>query len=142
MRRRTFIAGLGSAVAWPVATLAQQGDPLRRIGVLVPGDESDPEQKRRLSAFTQALADLGWTDGRTVRIDLRSHGDDASQIRTVARELVNLRPDIIFANSTAATAALHQETPNHVRCHVSFRRKRPWASPRHEHTTTIQAVDR
>jgi hypothetical protein len=64
MKRRTFIAGLGSAVAWPVASPAQQGDRVRRIGVLLGGDENDPGQKRRYSAFTQALADLGWTDER------------------------------------------------------------------------------
>ena len=64
MRRRKFIAGLGSAAAWPVVARAQQGDPVRRIGVLIPSDENDPMQKPRLSAFTQALADLGWIDGR------------------------------------------------------------------------------
>jgi putative tryptophan/tyrosine transport system substrate-binding protein len=109
MRRRQFVAGLVGVAAWPLAARAQQGDRVRRIGVLMGGDENDPVWKPRLSAFTQALADLGWTDGRTVRIDLRS-GDDASRIRAVARELVNLRPDIIFANSTAATAALQRET--------------------------------
>jgi putative ABC transport system substrate-binding protein len=110
MRRRQFVAGLVGAAAWPLAARAQQGDRVRRIGVLMGGDENNPVSKPRFSAFTQALADLGWTDGRTVRIDLRWHGDDASRIRAVARELVNLRPDIIFANSTAATAALQRET--------------------------------
>ena len=62
MRRREFIAGM-SAMAWPLAARAQQGDRMRRIGVLMPGDENDPESKRRVSAFTQALADLGWTEG-------------------------------------------------------------------------------
>jgi putative tryptophan/tyrosine transport system substrate-binding protein len=70
MRRREFIAGLGSAAAWPLAARAQQGE-VRRIGVLVSYDENDPEGKRRYSAFTQALAGLGWTDGRNVRMDLR-----------------------------------------------------------------------
>jgi hypothetical protein len=69
MRRRTFIAGLGSAAAWPVLTQAQQDDRVRRIGVLTGANENDPEQKRRLAAFTQALAGLGWTDGRNVRMD-------------------------------------------------------------------------
>jgi putative ABC transport system substrate-binding protein len=64
MRRRAFIAGLGSAAAWPVLARAQQGDRVRRIGVLMPGDENDPLYKSRVSAFTQAFTDLGWTDGR------------------------------------------------------------------------------
>ena len=63
MKRRTFIAGLGSAAAWPVVARAQQGDGMRRIGVLHVYDENDPEGQRRVSAFTQALADLGWTEG-------------------------------------------------------------------------------
>ena len=71
IRRREFIAGLGSAAAWPLAARAQQGERVRRIGVLMRFDENDPECKRRVSAFTQALADLGWTDGRNVRMDLR-----------------------------------------------------------------------
>ena len=71
MKRRTFIAGLGSTVAWALAARAQQGDRVRRIGVLMPGDENDPRTKPALSAFTQALADLGWTDGRNMRMDLR-----------------------------------------------------------------------
>ena len=71
LRRRDFIAGLGGAAAWPLAARAQQGDRVRRIGMLMPFDENDPEGKRRVSAFTQALSDLGWTDGRNLRMDLR-----------------------------------------------------------------------
>jgi putative tryptophan/tyrosine transport system substrate-binding protein len=70
MKRRAFIAGL-SARAWPLAARAQQGDRVRRIGVLMPFDENDPMAKTRISAFTQAFTDLGWTDGRNVRIELR-----------------------------------------------------------------------
>ena len=62
VRRREFIAGLGSAAAWPLAARAQQGNRVRRIGVLMPYDENDPVMKPRVSAFAQALADLGWTD--------------------------------------------------------------------------------
>ena len=71
MRRRQFVAGLGSAAAWPMVARAQQTDRMRRIGVLVPFDENEPVAKSFVSAFTQALADLGWTDGRNVRMDLR-----------------------------------------------------------------------
>jgi putative ABC transport system substrate-binding protein len=71
MRRRDFVAGLGSAAAWPLAARGQQGDRVRRIGVLMSFDENDPVWKPRLSEFTQALVDLGWTDGRNLRIELR-----------------------------------------------------------------------
>ena len=71
MGRRNFITLLGGAAALPLAARAQQGNRVRRIGVLLAGDENDPVTKSNLSAFTQALADLGWTDGRNVRIDLR-----------------------------------------------------------------------
>jgi putative ABC transport system substrate-binding protein len=71
IRRRKFITLLGgAAAAWPLAARAQQRERVRRIGVLMPYDENDPVAKRRLSAFTQALADLGWTDGRNARMDL------------------------------------------------------------------------
>jgi len=109
MRRREFIAGLGTA-AWPLAARAQQADRVRRIGVLMPGDENDPVLKTYVSAFTQALAGLGWTDGRNVRIDLRWAGAEINRIRAVAQELVGLQPDIILANSATATVALQRET--------------------------------
>jgi putative ABC transport system substrate-binding protein len=106
MKRRTFIAGLGSAAAWPVVARAQQGDRIRRIGVLIGGDENDPEQTRRFTAFTQALADLGWTDGRNVRMDLRWGRVDPNRIRALAQELVGLQPDIIVTSPTLATVAV------------------------------------
>ena len=109
MKRRTFIAGLGGAAAWPVVARAQQSDRLRRIGVLMGLDENDPEAKRRYSAFTQVLANLGWTDGRNVRMDLRWAGDN-NRTRALAHELVGLQPDIILASSTPATVALQRET--------------------------------
>src|SRR4249920_3902823 len=110
MRRRTFIAGLGSAAAWPVVVRAQQGDRLRHIGVLMGGNENDPEPKARLSAFTQALADLGWTDGRDVRMDLRWGGGDTNRMRALAQELVGLQPDIIVTGGKPAAAAVQRET--------------------------------
>jgi len=111
MRRRAFIAGLGSAAAWPVAARAQQGDRVRRIGVLTPGDENDPVWKTFVSPFTQALTALGWTDGRNVRIDTRwSPAINDIQIRNDAAELVALAPDVILAGGTLATIALQRET--------------------------------
>ena len=110
MKRRTFIAGLGSTAAWPVMARGQQGDRVRRIGVLLPLVENDPLAKSEVSAFTQALADLGWTDGRNVQMDPRWGNNDTNRIRALAQELVDLQPDIILASSTAATAALQRET--------------------------------
>ena len=83
MRRREFIAGLGSLAAWPLAAQAQQGERMRRIGVLLSGDENDPVYKAHLSMFTRALAGLGWTDGRDVQTDLRSGGGDANRMRAL-----------------------------------------------------------
>jgi putative ABC transport system substrate-binding protein len=111
MRRREFIAGLGStAAAWPLAARAQQGDRVRRIGVLMWIHENDPEAKSDLSAFTQALAGMGWTEGRNVRIDVRWHGDDTNRIRALAQELVGLQPEVILAGGGEATVALQRET--------------------------------
>jgi putative ABC transport system substrate-binding protein len=117
MQRRQFIAGLGgaavaSATARPLA--AQQGDRVRRIGVLMSHGENDPVGKTYLSAFTQALADLGWTDGRNVRMDVRwggGGGADSDRIRALAQELVGLQPDVIVAHSTTPGAvAVQRET--------------------------------
>src|SRR5215831_12129631 len=83
---------------------------MRRIGVLMPFDENDPDIKPRVSAFTQALAELGWTDGRNVRMDLRWGGGDINRIRALAQEFAGLQPDIIVTNATAATAAVQRET--------------------------------
>jgi putative ABC transport system substrate-binding protein len=109
IRRRNFITLLGGAAAWPLAARAQQGDRVRRIGMLMSGVESDPVYKARLSMFTQALAGLGWTEGRNVRIDLRWFGDDINRIPALARELVGLQPDVILANGTPATVAVQRE---------------------------------
>jgi putative ABC transport system substrate-binding protein len=110
IRRREFITLLGGAAAWPLATRAQQGDRVRRIGVLMGGGESDPLANPNFSAFTRALAGLGWADGRNVRMDLRRYGEDINRIRALAHELVDLQPEIILATSTAATLALQRET--------------------------------
>jgi putative ABC transport system substrate-binding protein len=110
MLRRDFITLVGGAAAWPLAVRAQQDGCARRIGVLLPGVENDPLYKTNLSAFTQGFADLGWSDGRNVRIDLRWGGGDINRMRPLAQELVGLQPDIILAAGTAATAALQRET--------------------------------
>jgi putative tryptophan/tyrosine transport system substrate-binding protein len=108
--RREFTAGLGVAAAWPLAARAQQGERVRRIGVLLPGDENDPEAKARVSAFTQALANLGWTDGRKVRMDVRWAAADSNPIPALAQALVGLQPEIILAHTETVTAAIQQET--------------------------------
>jgi putative tryptophan/tyrosine transport system substrate-binding protein len=110
MRRREFIAGLGSAAAWPLVARAQQGDRMRRVGVLMAGDENDPPMKSYVSALTQGLADLGWTVGRNVQMELRWYGDNINRSRALARELVGLQPDIILVNTTPATIAVRLET--------------------------------
>ena len=110
LRRRNFITLLGGAAAWPLAAHGQQGGRMPRIGLLVGGDENDPVTKTHVSAFTQALADLGWTDGRNVQMDRRWHGGDINRIRALAQELVGLQPDIILTNGIAATAAVQQGT--------------------------------
>jgi putative ABC transport system substrate-binding protein len=109
IRRREFITLLGGAAVWPLAASAQQGDRVRRIGVLMSGDENDPVLKTYVSAFTQALAGLGWTNGRNVRIDLRWGGADVNRTRASAQESVGLKPDIIMTNTTAGTVALQRE---------------------------------
>jgi putative tryptophan/tyrosine transport system substrate-binding protein len=98
------------AAVWPVVARAQQGDRVRRIGVLNTADETAPVLKARISAFIQMFADLGWTDGRNVRIDFRSGSVDLNRIRALAQELVGLKPDVILAITTPATVALQRET--------------------------------
>jgi putative ABC transport system substrate-binding protein len=110
MRRRQFITLLGGAAAWPIAASAQPGDRVRHIGVIMPSDENDSEYKTRLSAFTQALAGLGWTDGRNVRIDLRWASADINRIQAVAQQLVGLQLDIILTSGTPPAAAVQRET--------------------------------
>ena len=108
MRRRAFITLLGGAAAWPLAARAQQPERMRLIGVLMGGPESDPEEQARLAAFLDGLQQLGWTDGRNVRIDTRWPAGDAGRFRTYAAELVGLAPDVILASASASVAALQQ----------------------------------
>jgi putative ABC transport system substrate-binding protein len=107
MRRRTFITLLGSAAAaWPLATRAQQPRRMRRIGVLTPFPADDAEGHARLTAFTQALQQLGWTVGQNVRIDYRWGPGNPATMRKHATELVALEPDVILALTTAAVGPL------------------------------------
>jgi putative ABC transport system substrate-binding protein len=109
--RRNFITLVGGVAAWPLATRAQQRDRVRRVGVLIPfDDENDPEGKVRYSAFIQALAGFGWTDGRNVRIDARWGRGDYNRIRALAQELVGLQPEIILTSGTPSTVAVQRET--------------------------------
>ena len=110
IRRREFIAALGGAAACPLAARAQQGNRVRRIGVLLVGNENDPFYKSLIFAFTQALANLGWTEGRNVRIDFRWPGGDINRIRALSQELVGLQPDIILTGGTPAIIVLQRET--------------------------------
>ena len=110
MRRREFIIELACAAAWPLVARAQQGERVRRIGVLMPIDENDPGAKTRLSAFAQALAELGWSDGRNLLTYVRSALVDVDRMQALAKELVGLQPDVILANTTPGTAALQRET--------------------------------
>src|SRR5205809_1933271 len=111
MGRREVISLLGGAtVAWPFVALAQKPDRSRRIGVLMSLGENDPEGKAQLSGFTQGLADLGWSDGTNLRTDVRWGGGDVNKIRTFAKELVAMQPDLILAQGTPVTAALQRET--------------------------------
>jgi ABC transporter substrate binding protein len=101
---------MSSAAAWPVVAQAQQGDRVRRVGVLRSGDENDPLGKSFVSALTEALANLGWTVGRNVQMELRWYGDNINRTRALAQELVGLEPDIILATTTPVTVAVQRET--------------------------------
>jgi putative ABC transport system substrate-binding protein len=111
MRRREFITLLGGAAAgWPLAAPAQQAERMRRIGVLIPLAENDTEGQAEVTAFRERLRRLGWINGRSARIEIRWAAGDVGRIRTYAKELVALRPDVILARTTPVTAALLQET--------------------------------
>jgi putative tryptophan/tyrosine transport system substrate-binding protein len=111
IRRRDFITLLGGAAAvWPFAARAQQSERVRRIGVLMGFAADDPAAQRRVLAFAQALAQLGWTDGRNVRIDIRWSAGDPERIRKYTAELVALAPDVILANSSSVVGSLLQAT--------------------------------
>ena len=110
MRRREFITLLGSAAAWPIIASAQQGERIRRIGILIPGNANESESQARIGAFMQGLQQLGWTIGRNVRIDARWATGNLAEVRRHAAELVALAPDVILAHGAATVTVLHQVT--------------------------------
>jgi putative ABC transport system substrate-binding protein len=111
MRRREFITLLGGAAAWPLAARAQQGDRVRRIGVLMGYAESDLEAQAHIAAFREELQKLGWTQGRNTQIDTCwAAPDDAESRQRCAKEIVALQPDVILSNTTPTTTALLQQT--------------------------------
>jgi putative ABC transport system substrate-binding protein len=112
MKRResvTLLGGSATAVAWPLATRAQQGR-MRRVGILVGWDENNPAAKLLLSKSAQRLQELGWTEGNNIRLDVRWAAGNVDRMQVFAKELVGLGPDLILASTTPATAALHRET--------------------------------
>ena len=110
MRRREFILGLGGAAAWPLATRAQQPERMRRIGFLSALSETDTQAQAWAKLFLQRLQELGWVDEYNVRIDLRFGDADAARLSTLATELVDYSPDVIFAIGGPAAAAVRQQT--------------------------------
>src|SRR5262245_16603076 len=110
MRRRKFIALAAGAVAWPLAVRAQQAEQMRRIGVLSGLAESDPLSVMQMKSFQEGLRELGWVEGRNIRLDYRWAGADADRYRTYAAELVSLGPDVILTGSTPAARAQQQAT--------------------------------
>jgi putative tryptophan/tyrosine transport system substrate-binding protein len=112
MKRRAFITLLGgAAAAWPLAASGQQPERMRRIGVLMYGDENDYDYKARLLGFMQSLAQSGWADGRNLLVDVRWTAANLDLVRRYAKELVALKPDVLVATSTPVTAAFQYETP-------------------------------
>src|SRR6516165_9835617 len=110
MKRRTFIAGLGSAAAWPVLARAQQRERQRRVGMLFNTAESDRVRQAQLSTLVQRLKELNWDDGRNVRLDIRWAAGNADAAHKYAAELVALMPDVIVTDTSPMVAALQQST--------------------------------
>jgi putative tryptophan/tyrosine transport system substrate-binding protein len=110
MQRREFIAALGSAAAWPLASRAQQTDRMRRIGALIGGAESEAYRQANVEEFRKALQELGWIEGRNIRIDLRWAAGDFDRARSFSAELIGLQPDVLFGDNTFVVAALQQAT--------------------------------
>jgi putative ABC transport system substrate-binding protein len=110
LKRREFITLLGGTAAWPLAARAQQGERMRRVGMLLGLAEQGEEAKLRVQAFRLGLRDLGWNEGRNVVLDYRYGASDLDLIKQYVKELVGQSPDVIVGNSSPVLAALHQAT--------------------------------
>jgi putative ABC transport system substrate-binding protein len=110
MKRRDFITLLGAAVPWPLTARAQHGERMRRIGILLPAAAGDSAFQTRIAAFLRGLQQLGWNDGRNVRIDTRWATANAVEIRRHTAELVALAPDVILAHGAPTVGPLLQAT--------------------------------
>jgi putative tryptophan/tyrosine transport system substrate-binding protein len=111
MRRREFITFLvGAAAAWPLTARAQPSEPMRRIGILLPYSQGDADGQAVIAAFQRRLQDLGWTEGRNIRFEIRWAGGDPDKARTFAKELIGMTPDVIVPSSNQVTTILQQET--------------------------------
>ena len=127
MRRREFITLLGGVAAiWPLAGHAQQPERVRRIGILVSLTQDNPEEQARLAAFAKALQELGWIDGRNIRIDYRWSGGDHDRTRKYAAELVALAPDVILAGDTSTVEPVNmRRRPSRLYSQVWLTPSRP-----------------
>src|SRR5262249_14836512 len=107
--RRELLAALGGAAAWPLAARAQQGERMRRVGVLMGYAEADPAAQTQVVALRQELQKLGWDDGRNIRIDVRFPGTDAGRARAILMELISLTPDVLVSNTNLVTEVVQAE---------------------------------
>jgi|SRR5262245_53749320 len=111
LKRREFVTLLGGAAAtWPVAARAQQPERMRRVGVLMGRAESDLEGQRQAAAFREGLAALSWVPGRNVTVDYRWHAGETARADAYAKELIELSPDVLVANTTPSLAAMYKQT--------------------------------
>jgi putative ABC transport system substrate-binding protein len=134
MRRRDVILCVGgAAAAWPLGARSQQGDRLKRIGVLIGLSSENSNVRSWVTAFIEELARLGWIDGGNVRVEQRWTNADTMRANSFAKELVALQTDIILTESTPATAALHRETTPSRLCFGGRGFRRQYATPGRQH---------
>ena len=110
LRRREFIAGLGSAAAWPLVATAQEQNPVRRIGALIGEDEEDAAREASVQEFRKGLRELGWIEGQNIRIDWRWAAGDRNRAAGLTAELVALKPDLLFGDNSFVVAELQKAT--------------------------------